>query len=289
MGSPYLDNLLTRWTQSLTDLRKEAAFQKDLIEPLSLAAHGNRLAMRERRRRDLRRLEDTQTESYARWDERLNRVEEWKQKTAQLKEEDERLRRLVQGSAWLEKARRHQDAFSHRIEHRAVLLQADQQALHTQLDAWLMLLQTQETTLQELRQKAEQSEHPFYVSRARKEPEVDFVAAQPATRDSLGQELLTLRRSLNILNSRVHRALQTIEQRTSGVEILYEVHKQELQSELKRLEKLLATRREEILSDALIYESCRHLLRRLEETAYGLQCIEDIPKNQKRGFFNRLP
>src|SRR5258708_7742476 len=62
--SPYLDDLLTRWTMRGHDLRKEAAFQKDVIEPAALAAHGNRLALRERRRRDLRDMEQTVQESH---------------------------------------------------------------------------------------------------------------------------------------------------------------------------------------------------------------------------------
>jgi len=56
-NSPYLDDLLTRWTQRSNDLRKKPFSKKELIEPLTLTASGNRLAIRERHRRDLRQME----------------------------------------------------------------------------------------------------------------------------------------------------------------------------------------------------------------------------------------
>jgi hypothetical protein len=284
--SPYLDNLIDRWMQKGADLRKEAAFQKDLIEPLALAAHGNRLAMRERRRRDLRQLEESYLETRARWEERLQRVQEWKNTVRTLSEEDVRLRQLIQSSFWLQKARRYQDAFIRRLEHRADLLQADHQGLQPKLDAWLDLLQTQEASLNDVKQKAEQAKQPFYVSRARKQPEEDFVWAQNSTQESLGLELRALRRSLNEARGRLQKAFQAIERQTPGVDVLFEMHMQELLGALKGAQKQLDQRRDEILSDALTYEACRNLLRRLQDVVKGLRCIEDIPKRRKRGWLS---
>jgi hypothetical protein len=286
--SPYLDDLLTRWIARGNTLRKEAVFQKELIEPLSLVAHGNRLATRERRRRDVRRLEESVLEAQTRWDERLHRIEVWGKAVADLQQEEARLQRLIRSTLWLQKARRHQETFARRLEHRADRLHAEQQVLHEKLEAWLALLQEREGTLQELIDKQEKSVRPLYVSRARKQPEVDFVNAQQAASGSLGKDLHHLRRSLAHVLGRLQKAFSTVEIQASGSELLYEMHKQEIVTTLKDAEKILQERREQILSDALVYEACRNLLRRLHETAHGLRCIEDIPQTKHgwRKFFH---
>ncbi len=280
--SPYLDSLLIRWTAQGTDLRKEAAFQKDLLEPLALAAHGNRLAMRERRRRDLRHLEESLQDARTRWDERLHRIEEWKRNVDGLQQEEECLRQLIQSSLWLQKARQHQDAFTRHLEHRASLLDGDQQALHDKLAVWQTALQNRIETLQELNEKNQNAVRPFYVSRARKQPEAEFVGVQQTVGETLGRELQGLRRSLSIAWGRLQKAVQAVDRQASGAEILYEVHKQELVGALKSSQKILEQRRDAILSDALLYEGCRNRLHRLQDIVNGLRCIEDIPKRRYR-------
>jgi chromosome segregation ATPase len=282
--SPYLDHLLTRWIEKGNELRKEADFQKDLIEPLVVAANGNRLAMRERRRRDLRELEEAAQATQTRWDERLHRIEEWKNVVGNLQNEEAKAQSLLRSTLWLQKARRHQDAFTRWLERRADSLHTVQQALHERLTNWIALLQERENSLQELINKQEKAERTVYVSRSRKQPEVDFVREQRTVSDALGTELNHLRRSLHHALGRLQKAFDAVEHQASGSEILFEVHKREIVEGLKSSEKILRDRREDILSDALTYETCRNILRRLQETAQGLRCIEDIPHSSKRGW-----
>jgi chromosome segregation ATPase len=282
--SPYLDDLLRRWTSGVQDQRQEAAFQKELIDPASLAANGNRLALRERRRRDLRQLSDEMETAQARWQERLQRVVEWKRAATEIQNQESHLRRIVRSTVWLQKARGYQDVFVQRLERRAEALDAAQQALHEKLVAWQPVLEEREAALTDLIAKGTQAGRPLYVSRARKRPEIEFVQEQEAVNGRLQQEMRGLRRSLNHSIDRVRKAFAALDQLV-GPQILYEVHRQEIVTALKGLERLLNQRREQILSDALIYESCRRTLRSVRETAHGLNCLEDIrakPSGWKR-------
>ena len=280
--SPALDDQLTRWTTRGSDLRKELAFQKDLLEPLALAAHGNRLALRERRRRDLRDLEQIFQESQSRWDERLNRIMGWKRATHDLQSEEARLQSLINASVWLQKARAHQDTFLRHYERRAERLGEQQQALHHALEAWQAALEERAASLDGLAQKQEKSEQPLYVSRARKQPEIDFVREQEVIDEALTQGVQQMRRSLRTALDRLSKAFSAVDRRASGAEIFYEVHKQEILSGLKSSQQTLEKHRESILSDALIYQACRHRLRRLRAIVSGLRCVEDIPRPRRR-------
>jgi len=59
--------------------------------------------------------------------------------------------------------------------------------------------------------------------------------------------------------------------------------KQEMIAALSQTEKAFNDRREEILSDALVFEGCRSQLRRLRASAHGLRLIEDL-RRRSRGW-----
>jgi len=54
------------------------------------------------------------------------------------------------------------------------------------------------------------------VSRARKQPEVDFVNEQQAASETLGRELQHLRRSLRHASGRLQKAFTVIEHQATG-------------------------------------------------------------------------
>lgn len=282
-ASPFLEDALVRWELRGTSLQKEIRFQKELLQPLTLAVHGNRLALRERRRGDLREMIRNFEETQARWNERLERIQGWKTSVTQLQQEEQHLRGLIGSSVWLEKVRRLQDRFLSRFVQRAERLDEQQQAFQSTLDAWRAVLEERATTLEDLAQKQELSLQQIYVSRARKQPELDFIREQDAMDEALGSGLKLMRSSLRMHMDRLQKAFGVVEQQASGSEIFYELHKQEVLSGLKSTYQALEERRQRILEDALLYESCRHLLKRLKEFIRGLQCLEDIPQ-QKSGW-----
>ena len=282
--SSHLDTLLTRWITRGSDLRKEITFQKELMDPLALAANGNRLAMRERFRRDARRLEQLSQDAQARWDERLHRIEEWGNSVVDIRDHEGQLHGIVASMLWLEKAAGHQDAFLRRLNQRADRLLQGQKALHEKLDAWFTLLQEREQILQELKHREANSKEPLYVSRARKQPEIDFVNEQRAVNETLGKDMQQLRSTLTTTLGRLQKAYSNLEERTSKYQLLYEVRKQEMVTGLKSVEPVLLDRRYQILSDALVYEACRSSLRRIHDIVRGLRCIEDLSQTPRTGW-----
>jgi hypothetical protein len=286
--SPFLDDLLTQWLSRGVELRKEIDFQKELILPAALAAHGNRLALRQRRHRDLRQVEQIAQQAEVRWEERLNRIEEWGKSTAELGEQSTHLQRLIHAMVWLKKARsKHQDSFTGRMGRRAQALVPRELALREKLQAWEPLLQDRVSLLQELLQKSE-PDKPLYVSRARKQPEIDFLTENQTAGEALGREMVDLRRSLTHLRERLNRAFMAVQNQAEGAAILYEVHKQEILGALKESEKNVLERRDDILSTALLHEGCRYLLRQIQNQVRALQCIEDLPKPSKHTGFKKL-
>ncbi len=281
-ASPFLEDSLVRWGARGAALQKEIAFQKELLQPLTLAVHGNRIALRERRRHDLRDLERTFHDMQARWTERLDRIQGWKSAVGSLQQEETRLRKLIGSSVWLEKARSLQDRFFARFIRRAERLDEQQQAFQATLEAWQAVLEERATALEDLAQKQESTLQQIYVSRARKQPEMDFLREQETMDAALGEGLKQMRSSLRMYIDRLTKAFSVVEDQASGAEIFYELHKQEVLSGLKSTSVALEERRQRILADALLYESCRHLLKRLREFIQGLQCIEDIPQPKPR-------
>ena len=279
-----LSDLLHRWETRGQQLRQEIAFQREMIAPTALTAHGNRLAASERRRRELRRMSDVAAESQQRWTERLQRIEAWNSSTESIAQEKAALSRLISGSLWLKKARSHQDAFVRRLEQRAEAVSTEQQGLHERLLGWLSALNERERALEDLGEKRERSEKPFYISRGRKLPEVQFLEQQNEMGRQLGAELQRLRGTLRKAIERLARAIHTVETQASGPHILYEVHKHEIVSALSETGMSLKSRRDSLLSDALIYEEGCYRLRQLQQTVSSYACLEDISRERKGGW-----
>jgi len=65
------------------------------------------------------------------------------------------------------------------LQRRSDALHGEQQALHEKLERWLAVFRNGKINSRNLRQR-ERPDRPLYVSRARKQPEVDFVNEQQA-------------------------------------------------------------------------------------------------------------
>jgi hypothetical protein len=284
--SPTRKQIDARWTGRGQNLRKDMEFQKDLLTAVALATHGNRLAMRERRRRDLRQLGELIEDKQRRWDERLERIQGWKQAIARLQTDDNRLQQLIESSAWLQKARRYQRDFIARLERRGGAIAAAQAEQHPRLIAWAEQLAARANDLRERIENREEPARPLYVTRARKQPEIEFLQDQYMQELTMGEELNGRRHQLQRLIGRLHKAAAAIERRASGQEILYEVHKQELLEGLRELHLKLQVVREVLLEDALIFEAGRHWLRQLRRKATGLRLIEELP--QRKPFWRKI-
>jgi chromosome segregation ATPase len=277
-ASSHLIELLTQWTSQSEEMPNRVIFQKELIEPAALAVNGNRLAMRERRRRDLRQLEDFRRNADTRWEERLDRIEAWRQSVGELQSEHAIIQRLLRSTQWLVKARGKQDTFQHYFTRRADILQVTQQALHEKLAIWEGMLQEKQRVFEELRAKEESANRPLYVSRARKQPEIEFIQEHQSFSEDMGRCIQQLRDSLQRARGRIQKATRIVESQASGSEILYEVNKQEILAMLQNAEKTLQGQREAILSDALTFEGCRHKLKKLHGQIYGLRSLEEYPQ-----------
>lgn len=274
--SSFLDALLTRHLQNGSDLRKEVSFRKDLLASGLLNLETIRRSHRDMRAADLRELENTVELTDLRWNERLLRIVEWQNSAASLQQQQAQQQRIVQAIVWFQKADVHKDAFIRRLSHRAALWQDQQKQFHQELKEWSGTLSQKQEDLQEFKQKGADKVERLLVSRARKKPELDFVKAHSAKSDLLAYALQQLRRSINHSLGRIQSAYAALEIRANENQVFFEIHKDEIQAALKPCEKTFLEHREAILSDALLYESCKRQLRWIQETVNGLRCIEDF-------------
>jgi len=165
------------------DLRTEAAFQMELILPLVMAACGNRLAMRERHRRDLRQIEEARRTFKPDGNERLSRIQGWKQAVTGLQYDETQLENILRSSRWLDKARGYVDPFVAHMDRRAEKLRAQVQPFHEKLMAWQAALDEREALQKDSKKNSKNARRPVYVSRARKRPELQFVNQQDKVSD----------------------------------------------------------------------------------------------------------
>lgn len=277
-ASPHLIDLLTQWTVHREEVPNRVIFQKELIEPAALAVNGNRLAMRERRRRDLRYLEDARHDTDNRWEERMERIEQWRRSVGQLQGEYDIIQRLMRSTRWLQKAHSKRSVFLQRFNRRAAILTLTQESLHEKLTVWEGMLQDKIAELNELKAKEDHSHRPLYMSRARKQPEIEFVQEHDKFNEEMGRCITELRASLNRARARVAKAFAAVDAQVLGSEILYEVHKQEIRAALQSVETTLLQHRDAILSDALVYEGCRHILKKINGRVFELRSLEEFPQ-----------
>src|SRR5438067_2295175 len=131
--SSYLKDVLQRRNTQTGELRQEIIFHKELIDPVALAAIGNRLTLRERYRHAIQQLEQWVQEAQARWEERLHRIEEWQNTARTDQAQTEQNQEIIHSILWLDKARAHLERFTQRLNRRVGQLSQKQQTLHQQL------------------------------------------------------------------------------------------------------------------------------------------------------------
>ena len=179
------------------------------------------------------------------------------------------------------RAAAHRDSVSRRLERHAQALA--RRALRrvrlctTELEEWSQPLPGDrlDPAAGKLKEKETAKGERVYVSRARKQPETDFILQQREYEEELKERLYRLRQSLNHTVGRLHKMSWTVNQRTQRSSNSVQELRESLQYMLRQLQKLYDERRDEILADALLFEAGRRHLQSAEELVRGMRCVED--------------
>jgi len=290
-ASPFLNQTLTLWTERRRQIRLEVEHQHDHMAVALSELHDRWNDMRGLRRERWDAFENDDRLSEDRWMERLGRIEEWRGTLMQLQNRFGGIEGIVSGIQWFDRAQDVGKRMAAHLGDRIVPYENTHTQLHEQLEQWLSALTAKEIDLKDVKQKAEDRTEPLLVSRARKQPELDFLAENLAKDADLGLQLHRLRRTVALSLGRLYRVSHLLERHARVNEGLFEIRRKQITEDLKNSQNQYFGLREKVLADALLYESCRRKLRWLKEAVNALRCIEDVyraPESAWKKFVNRF-
>lgn len=267
-----------RWTDQRKQVRQAVVDKLDGLLTERQSLDDGRRDIRQSRNAEFRELELKDREGEGRWIERLHRIEEWKNRAAELQSEQVRLEKGVSGTLWFERAQSVASRFSRRLEKQIAHLNDFEKTLRSDLEAWPATLAAKRADLEafQVRQKAHAT--PLLVSRGRKKPESDFVQEQTQAEVSATTALQGLRQAINVHLNRLYLTSKTIEARAAESPARLELRRNALQEQLKDVQLSFFALRERVLADVLSMETCRRELRWIRDAVDGMKCIEDVYK-----------
>lgn len=277
-ASPFLHAVLTQWTERRQQCDRD---QENLNDRMTLALReldDRRNEIWDHRRQWWQASEQNDPASDGRWTERLRKIQEWQDVLSRLRTRHGEIGGTLSSIRWFDRAQELGKRLATHLDARIGRLENAHIELHEQFEPWLSALATKETELNDLKKKAENHSAPFLVSRARKQPELDYLADNLSKEADLGSQLQTLRRAAALSLGRLYRASRQLEIRARENEGLFETRRKQIVEDLKDTQSRYFDLREKILGDALLYESCRRKLRGVKETVNDLRCIEDVYK-----------
>src|SRR5437899_181095 len=170
-ASPLLDDLLTRWTDQRSRTRRDVETSLDVLSARRQDLDDHRAALRKKHQQALDRFEKELDLLDIKWNSRLQSVDEWKTRLSRIEYDRRRMESKMTAVVFFDRT----SVLSHRLSirlavHAARLEERDRQ-LHDHLEQWLPLLETKESEIQALKQKAASLDRPFLVSRGRRQPE----------------------------------------------------------------------------------------------------------------------
>jgi len=277
-ASPFLQELLTRWTDHSSSVRSEVSVLLDHLANDRRVLDVRWSARQQERSTVVQRQESEVDKISDRWTERLKRVDEWKGQIQRAEEECLRAESTVRAVGFFDRAQSLSTLLGQRLLSRASQLAERQREIHNELEDWLILLEEKETNLQAFKQKERSTPRPFLVSRARKQPEQDFVIQQNSAEHSFSLKIQALRQDVNHSLGRIYKAGHQLEVHAQTNETLFAGYQRQAQHELKEPQNQLFALRDEVLSDALLYEACRKKLRWIQDAVRSIRCLEDIYK-----------
>jgi hypothetical protein len=225
---------------------------------------------------DIREIEHSNLQTAARWLERLRRLEEWRKQIGGLDSALVGVESTVGSLRWFDRAEALADPLAARLRRTGERLLERRDAFHQSLEIWESALTEKEAELKAFQERHAQVSGPLLVSRARRQPEAEFVEGGSATESELSATIAGLRRRLNHFLGRLYRAAQLLERRAEAYPGLFEVRKNQLLERLRATEKDFFALREAILADALYFEACRKKMRWISDMVKRMKCIEEV-------------
>jgi hypothetical protein len=166
-----------------------------------------------------------------------------------------------------------------------------------ELRVWQTTLEAKRKEMYALEERQSRKSRPILVSRARKQPQLDFLDTQSQAAMTLGGSLTEIRRRLAVGLARIREAENALERRTTSSDALFEIPKRQILQDFQAPHELWATLHARALDHTRRYESARNTFKQLIEKIAAIPCIEDVYRrplpwwrklrNAGRGWWNK--
>lgn len=234
-----------------------------MLEGLSSKGISNDLRAKilQHRNEDVTQLAEARRVVWASWDERLRRVEEWMRTAADLK------RTAASFNAWRESAQGFErlqsmaDRYKASLEQRAKALGADLESVTETMKAWDTRLCAKEAELRAFLERQTAKTTEIMVSKARKQPFLDFVYVEREEEGRLALKMKSVRSTVNKTLERLNRAQQWVITRAAQNPEQFGPRKDTFLNTLRPFHKQFTDLRESALEQALAFEGGRQRLR----------------------------
>lgn len=262
-------------------LRRDAAIQLDGLSDKKQYLEALRGQFTQHRVEDIAQIKEARTPVWASWEERLRRLEEWLKEAAEIKRSSATLRSWKESAIGFERLKDITDNFSASLERRAKALEETISATMHRIQAWDGRLRAQEADLRSFldRQAAKTTE--IMVSKARKQPYLDFAFREREEEGQLSQRMKSIRSTANRMLDRLTKANAWVFAKAEQSPGYFESNKDEFMTGLAFQRTQFSELREKALTLALYFEEGRQRLRWIYEQIQRLRVVPDSPPVNK--------
>jgi hypothetical protein len=195
----------------------------------------------------------------------------------------DRLRRIIldrqaiaRSTHWFERIQAVAGPLAQRWSRQAQALIERHARLAEAITAWQAELAEKSSWVAAFRLKQARRRLPLLVSRARKRPIVEFLREKKCKDALFALRLMELRQAL-ARQLEHHQVLQkSLEDHSVPSPSLFEPAEQRIWAGFEASHQTLMALREPVLGESVPYESARLALRRIEEAAAAMRCVEDV-------------
>jgi hypothetical protein len=285
--SPYLQSTIARWKDRNALIRRDVEIMLEGLKLKGLLLGDLRQRVRQHRQEDIAQLKEARRESWVRWEERIKRLEKWMVKGATLKNATANLVAWRQSALGFDRARELGQKYAQALAHKAFKIEKKLSELSERMKQWSVRLRAMEVDLREFAERHADKAAEVLVSKARKQPYLDFVFAERDEEGRMTLDFKSIRATANRALERIARADQWVADRAAANPEHFEARKSSLLETWRPFHKRISELREAILHQAVDFEEGRKRLRWIYDQVQRMRVVQDaIPA--RRPLLERL-
>ncbi len=225
---------------------------------------------------DMQQIREARQQLWSSWDERVRRLEDWMRETADASRASATLVAWKRGALGFERIQGLNDKFTAAAARRAELVDKLFQSVFVQIRQWDERLKTQEADLRAFLERQAAKTTELMVSKARKQPYLDFAYHEREMEGKLSTEMKFLRTSVNRMMDRITKAQSWVGDRAAQAPGHFDDRKQDTMMSLARHRARFNELREKIMELALFFESGRQRLRWIYEQIQRMHVVSEL-------------